>query len=207
MDTTFFNTIENDQRLPLIWKLLTSFMIDTDIKESMMVTKGDILFVVTRNSIVYEVNLDTIPGPDIYFLLDTSTKDGTQYIKINNIFKCEELDNYFNEYHNNLSNYKVISRETDLVNNEDFENFKNIKASMGVRFYKSKDPYVSFMFPIFTGFPKLAKNDNLSYTIYETFKSDNTLLLDMELFKKKINRVVHIRYRMLNIGAKYNKGE
>lgn len=98
-----------------------------------------------------------------------------------------------------IPNFELINTETDVQEIDSFKPFLELKAANGCKFYKIGQPGNISFFSIFAGFPKMNSGDRLNLYSYRTI--DPTVVINrMELYKKKINRVVDIYYRALNFG-------
>ena len=98
-----------------------------------------------------------------------------------------------------IPNCELINTETDVQEIDSFKPFLELKAANGCKFYKIGQPGNISFFSIFAGFPKMNSGDRLNLYSYRTI--DPTIVINrMELYKKKINRVIDIYYRALNFG-------
>ena len=194
-----------DQRLPVIKKLLTSFGISKeDLSFSMAALFPDnLLILIVRNTVVYSciVN-EVINGSPLYIDCANTTfaakasdpeDDKCQIIVDSNMINF--INSIRNTYINNINLFKLIDHKEDLANDESFKPFTSLKSSQGAKFYKNIEPGKNYMVPFFTNFPKLTSSDNMELNIYDYDQLHQ--IVQMNIFKKKINRIFTITYRIL----------
>ena len=199
--------VYKDQRFPRAKELLVSMLGKKDIENtSALVNQYNYLVCVVRETAIFICYLgDNIPfGNPIYidcestFALLADDPDSTKYIPILDIRKINQLNEYYVRY-TNTTNYTLIYHKDNMELEPDFAEFLSIKSTDGAKFYKgiSTDNCNKFMFPIFTGFPKLLKNDTLSLNVY---MMDNLhYMIEMDIFKMKIKGNIKLIYRVLNV--------
>ena len=85
-----------------------------------------------------------------------------------------------------------------VASDEKFEELLQLKASDGMKFYHmlGKDMN-TYLIPVFSGLPNLSKQDKLDIYLYDL--QNAYLLVDMRIFKKKLNREISVSYRILKL--------
>lgn len=182
-----------DVRAEEVRKLLTSFN-----KESLVLVIGNELTAIFDNSILYKMNLkiDTVDlrpvafkSSDLLGLENTNLLMYNQYIYE---FMIPMI---------NSSNIKIdlVASKDNLREDESFESLLSMKSDEGMKFYKlhSLDLSHYYMIPIFSGFPNINKNDTVSIQLFSSI--NNSLIVDMCIYKKKFNRDIHMIYKILDI--------
>ena len=103
------------------------------------------------------------------------------------------LENFYFNNHQLV----LVAKEDNMRSNPEFEELLNLKSAEGMKFYKIKslDFGREYLIPIFSGFPNMNKQDDISMEVYRTI--DNFLVVRMIISKKKIGRDVDMIFRIL----------
>ena len=115
---------------------------------------------------------------------------------INDVMLANRLISLENFYFNNHQ-LVLVAKEDNMRSNPEFEELLNLKSAEGMKFYKIKslDFGREYLIPIFSGFPNMNKQDDISMEVYRTI--DNFLVVRMIISKKKIGRDVDMIFRIL----------
>lgn len=198
---------EKDKRLPLLWQLLPSVLTLTDYEFCKVMIVDNIAHIVCRDTLFISIPLDTIPGPNIYIDLNESRPyiedpDGT-YRVITDYLTIDTMNRYYYEYYSGINDpmdtygKAIVYTCEDLNQKDEFQEFLSLKSAQGARFFTNTDPNNFFTLPIFTGFPKLNKADKLTLIVRQL--DYKYRMVEMIIYKKKINRTISIKYRLLNM--------
>ena len=199
--------VYKDQRFSRAKELLVSMLGKKDIENTLaFINQYNYLVCVVRETAIFMCYLgDNIPyGNPIYidcestFALLADDEDSTKYIPILDIRKINQLNEYYTRY-TNYSSYTLIYHKDNMESDPDFAEYLSVRSSDGAKFYKgiSIENNKKFMFPIFSGFPKLLKNDTLTLNVY---MMDNLhYMIEMDIYKMKIKSNIKLIYRVLNV--------
>ena len=218
-------TYVEDDRLSVIKKLAEATVILKDIQSSILYIGPDnVLFIICRDTVIYHMELvECMAGPELVidgdhtFAKDVVENDGrdpsikTKTMKISSFglednqgILCTDINTILNirnkiqMYYYNINSYRKIASETNLnKNDEDFMKLLELKADQGAGFYKCNTSPIPYMFPVFTGFPSVTKSDNVDLNVYNIDPLHN--MIELIIYKKKINKYLHIVYRTLII--------
>lgn len=163
-----------------------------------IVSKGYI-FIILFDTVIYRVFAKEIdPTLTFGFTEDDNVIIGDTY-KLNHkkvrvdISLCESTLTSIDLEENILA--KI---ENAKISDEAFEKYANIKADNGCMFYKligyNGNPYY---IPIITGFPKLAKNDDIDIIVYKNIKDPDSYLIREVIHKAKIKTDYDVFFRSL----------
>jgi hypothetical protein len=88
--------------------------------------------------------------------------------------------------------------ENAKISDENFEKYSNIKAENGCMFYKiigfdGKPYYI----PIMSGFPKLAKADDIDIIVYRNINNNDSYLIREIIHKAKLKCDYDVFFRTL----------
>lgn len=194
-----------DQRFSVARELLVSMLGQKDIENTIaFINEKNELICMVRETAIFICNLGNIaPGFPMYidceatFAIDPQCIDSSCYVPILDIRKINQMHDYYNRYIN--IKYPLIYHRDNMEMDEEFAEYLSAKSAEGAKFYKgiSLENNKQFMFPVFSGFPKLLKNDTLGLSV---FMMDNEhYMIEMDIFKKKIGRIISIVYRVLNV--------
>ena len=186
--------IDNDIRCEEVRKLLTSFSKDSYAR----VTYYSIDIMVD-STVIYKAMLKTPPInslPIIYI--------DTKFMIENNIpedklINCPWVEQNFLYIDSRINFGPKVAQYNDLRSDPEFERLMNLKADDGMKFYKIPgfDKNKVYMIPVFSGFPNLNKQDTASVDIYAN--DGISVIVDMTIYKKKLNRDIHMIYKVLDI--------
>jgi len=120
----------------------------------------------------------------------------SHYIPLEDIFIKNTIDRNLDLYRNH--NYPIILQKYAFSSTEEFDPFRSLKAANGAKMYKNiTDDNEFIAFPMFSGFPKLAKSDGMDLTVY---KQDNKYnLVEFTIYKKKVKRNINVLFRVMNL--------
>jgi len=163
-----------------------------------VVTKGYI-FIILFDTVIYRVFAKEL-DPDLIFGF---TEDDNEIIsnkyKLNNkrcrtdISLCESTLSSINVNDNILARIENVK-----MSDEEFSKFANIKAENGCMFYKligfNRRPYY---IPIITGFPKLAKADDMDIIVYKNINDPESYLVREIIHKSKLKCDYDVFFRTL----------
>lgn len=191
-----FKDIRNEE----VRKLLTSFP-----KESLVLVHQSVLFVFTNNAVLFEVPLKTNLG-DQYF---NDCAFLYNYREINDIEFTEDMilrQDVWQYMQNVISSLNIdkqfglLAHDENVRECEEFENLLGLKADKGRKFFKLNaiELNKTYKIPMFSGFPNINKQDTVGIDIYST-SQPNIVLIDMNIYKKKFNRNIHMKYKILDI--------
>ena len=108
------------------------------------------------------------------------------------------LDYVVDQYMNLIQSYQLINTADNVQDDILFQKYMEMKADDGCELYRIGQPGNMSFFSIFAGFPKMNKSDKLNLYSYRV--DEYSQINRMELFKKKVNRVVDIYYRAMDLG-------
>lgn len=93
----------------------------------------------------------------------------------------------------------LVAYDANIRQNEEFENLLSLKSDERLRYFKMPgiNPNDTFLIPMFAGFISLSKQDEMGMKVYAI--DDQFLLLEMDIFKKKINRNYSVCCRIMRI--------
>ena len=180
-----------DIRASEVKQLLSAFN-----KESYVVIKGDNVYILTDNSILYYFKLLTTDINILafqIFQLENYSEDILLYDPAIYNFVMDKAITITNISGNRIAEYE------DLRSNEEFESLISMKAAEGMKFFRLPslvDPGKSILIPIFSGFPKLSKPDKIGVI---ALKDDISVLIRFIIYKKKFNRNIDMYFRILDI--------
>lgn len=185
-----------DVRVPQAKKLIEGIVSKSDLaKSDIMITGDNTLVIIVRDTVMYTVKLNDVPClPSISFRYVDLTDEG-EYIPNNYLlYNISSLYNYYNS-----STLLKLASEPVLRGNDEFENLLNLKSSDGAEFFKINGSSIGecYFVPIFSGFPAINKADKIGIDIYDL--RDGHLLVNMNIFKKKINRDIKMYFRTINL--------
>lgn len=221
-------TYIEDDRIPVVKKILETVMTLTDIQASYILLGPDnILYAVCQDAVIYYLELnECIPGMEI--LIDGNTtfaKDiventdpniktktvkvssyglaDNQAIIITDLSILADIKSKVDLYYNTVKQFTPFASLHEAnKTDEEFKKLLEVKADQGARFYNSID----FSFPVFTGFPNVNKADLVDVNIYKYPPDPDTYsVMEYTVYKKKINKNLHIIYRTLNLQLQYRK--
>lgn len=97
------------------------------------------------------------------------------------------------------NNYQIVASDEDLRANEEFETLLNLKSDQGLKYFKlnGEKPNEIFLIPMFAGFIKLSKPDKIGIRVFDT--RDGFLIVEFNIFKKKINRSISLYCRIIKL--------
>ena len=178
-----------------------SMFYNTDV----LITGDGFVVIITDKTVMYTVPLKedvTSVGfvhPTIAFkykdIMDLNLEECNDYP--NDLFLSDDMYSLYCYYNNTLCRLP-IAHIADARGDEKFEELLQLKASDGMKFYHmlGKDMN-TYLIPVFSGLPNLSKQDKLDIYLYDL--QNAYLLVDMHIFKKKLNREISVRYRILKL--------
>ena len=196
-----------DQRFSVAKELLVTMLGKIDIQNTLaMINEKNDLICMVRETAIFICNLGNIaPGFPLYIdcestfsaIEDKVIEDNISFVPIKDIRKINSMNEYYNRYV--VFKYPLIFHRDNMELDEEFSSYLSAKSSEGAKFYKgiSLENNKKFMFPVFSGFPKLLKNDTISLNIYSM--SNTHYMIEMNIFKIKLKREIKLIYRVLNV--------
>lgn len=189
-----------DDRLPVIKRIITGIISKSDLKYSnAMITNDNNLVIVVRDTVFYKIQMNEllVGEPIAFYCGNFETLE--ENCCIHDLNLLESISRIYNLYIYQINVNNLVARDDNLKDNENFQNYLSLKAADGMRFYKLNGNNLNstFMIPVFSGFPNVSKSDKLGINVYTLI--DNHLLVEMVIFKKKINKEVKMYYRTINI--------
>jgi hypothetical protein len=99
----------------------------------------------------------------------------------------------------NIDNNNILAKiENARISDESFEKFTNIKATNGCMFYKLIGfDGIPYYIPIMSGFPKLAKSDDIDIIVYKNINDNDSYLIREIIHKKKLKCDYDVFFRTL----------
>lgn len=197
------NKYKTDDRLPQVKKILEGALSKTYLNNSsIMITIDNKIVVLVYDTTIYFVEFEypNLGLENIAFTFsDFNSFEEGKYI--NNELLLNKMNNLWNFYYNSLYNTELITKDEDLRSNPEFEKLLGLKSTDGARFFKL--PVLGkinhfCLIPVFSGFPNLNKNDRVGIEV-RRFEDKKYLLNHLIIYKKKINKNVHMIYRTLDI--------
>ena len=93
---------------------------------------------------------------------------------------------------------RIVAFNPDLRSDEKFEELLNLKADQGAKYYRmnTTDLSSTIFVPVFAGFPNINKQDKIGIKVYNI---DGNVIIELDIFKKKINRDIKIIYRTIGL--------
>ena len=189
-----------DDRLPVIKRIITGIISKSDLKYSnAMITNDNNLVIITRDTVFHKVQMNEllVGEPLAFYCGNFETLEENCCIHDFNLLNY--ISSIYNLYINQININTLVASDNNLKDNENFQYYLSLKASDGMRFYKLNGNNLNntFMIPIFSGFPNIAKSDKLGINVYSLI--DGYLLIEMIIFKKKINKEIKMYYKTINI--------
>ena len=197
--------IKKDIRLPQAKKLaeaIVSNKTDLDLT-GIYIDYNNIMAMFVRETVMYTVELVGFPPlPPIAFMYnDVKNLAEDEYI-CETITLFPILNNTFNTYMYWRSNNTKLAHDPDVRGIDEFEKLISMKAYEGLKFYKmfSENVNKCYFIPIFSRFPNINKADKAGISVYDL--EDGYLLIEMNIFKKKINKQINMFYRTVNLNGR-----
>jgi hypothetical protein len=178
-----------------------SAIIGNSIKDKdcrVVVSKGYI-FIILFDTVIYRVFAKEIDPELTFGFTEEDNEIISDRYKLNyrkskvDISLCESTINTID-----IDNNILAKIENARISDESFEKYASIKAENGCMFYKligyNGNPYY---IPIMTGFPKLAKADDMDIIVYKNINDDNSYLIREIIHKKKLKCDYDVFFRSL----------
>ena len=190
-----------DSRIEQVQKIVLALVTKGLLKYTdVLITENNICVIVLNKTQMFEVELHNIvePLPPIAFNADILSLDYNDIGVINNdILLYNDLINCYTAYKNIEATCEVVAEEKNLRSNEEFEKLLSLKSGDGLKFYNIIGNGRQYSIPMFSTFIKLNKQDTIDIKILDL--KDGYLVMQMNIFKKKINRNVNSFVRILDI--------
>lgn len=192
--------IDRDPRVPIIRKIISNIVSKTLFEfTNVLVTPDNTLVFTVLDTALYTFHLNNVPVLQPisfnYKLIEELQED--EYIQDNMLMmKLQKLY----EYYMNEKTYKpVVASDNELRGNEQFEELLKLKTDDGMKFFKMNGDALgsSYFVPVFTKFPSLNKADTIGINIMDLL--DGHLLVEMNIYKKKIGGILNMYYRTLDV--------
>lgn len=191
-----------DLRMVDVRKIISGAVAKRDLDFTTIYIKDNIVLFVVRDTILIVSQL--LPefcnnyGEICCRYKDICNLNDDEYIS--DYFLLKEMRNLFIYYISNINNYPILASDSDLRSDPEFESLLSLKSADGAKFYKLRDINYNkpYFIPIFSGFPNLNKPDTIGATIRDLTDHCH-LLVELDIFKKKIKRNIRIVYRTLDL--------
>ena len=191
-----------DLRMVDVRKIISGAVAKRDLDFTTIYIKDNIVLFVVRDTILIVSQL--LPefcnnyGEICCRYKDICNLNDDEYIS--DYFLLKEIRNLFIYYISNINNYPILASDSDLRSDPEFESLLSLKSADGAKFYKLRDINYNkpYFIPIFSGFPNLNKPDTIGATIRDLTDHCH-LLVELDIFKKKIKRNIRIVYRTLDL--------
>ena len=191
-----------DLRMVDVRKIISGAVAKRDLDFTTIYIKDNIVLFVVRDTILIVSQL--LPefcnnyGEICCRYKDICNLNDDEYIS--DYFLLKEMRNLFIYYISNIINYPILASDSDLRSDPEFESLLSVKSADGAKFYKLRDINYNkpYFIPIFSGFPNLNKPDTIGATIRDLTDHCH-LLVELDIFKKKIKRNIRIVYRTLDL--------
>ena len=181
-----------DIRAPEARKLLGSFD-----KNSYVIISGNLVIVLTDNSIIYTFKLKT----SIDYCRMAFQIISLEGVPEDSLIYDKSIEDFVDLRWNGIAtNGDIIANIEELRGNEEFERLIEMKAAEGMHYFKMPRidiPGRSVMIHIFSVFPKLSKPDKIGIRVIDD--KSGTLLVNFHIFKKNMNREIDMYFRILDI--------
>lgn len=203
-----FNIVKlKDPRVVIAKKIIYNLLSVSDARTSIiLITSANDMIMNVMDTILYCIHLKEFDGqpplPDIAFSYYPTWIDGSDIpLEDDEYIPLQDATKIYTNYNDYVLKTKMISPVAcmnSLRDNNTFEELLSLKAANGVRFFRmlGLDMRTYYMVPIMSGFPKLNKPDTIGITIYD---EGGYNIVEMNIFKKKINREYQMYYRSLKI--------
>lgn len=197
-----------DPRINQAIKLIPSIIRAADFPfAEFLITETNELAIMVLNSCLYVVKLDWVDMmPPIYFIInneiykETKTLDNA-LIFINDLYRFKNINSIFNIYTKKCTQDILAVNVENVQDNEVYSECINRKADSGAiitGFYSVKF-HKKFMVSFFNGFPSLNKQDTLGINIFIDPTDTSHPIVNMQIYKKKINKIYNLYYRSLGL--------
>ena len=191
-----------DLRMVDVRKVISGAVAKRDLDFTTIYIKDNIALFVVRDTILIVSQL--LPefcnnyGEICCRYKDICNLNDDEYI--GDYFLLKEMRNLFIYYISNINNYPILASDSDLRSDPEFESLLSLKSADGAKFYKLRDINYNkpYFIPVFSGFPNLNKPDTIGATIRDLMDHCH-LLVELDIFKKKIKRNIRIVYRTLDL--------
>lgn len=191
-----------DLRMVDVRKVISGAVAKRDLNFTTIYIKDNIALFVVRDTILIVSQL--LPefcnnyGEICCRYKDICNLNDDEYI--DDYFLLKETRNLFIYYINNINNYPILASDSNLRSDPEFESLLSLKSADGAKFYKLRDINYNkpYFIPVFSGFPNLNKPDTIGATIRDMMDYSH-LLVELDIFKKKLKRNIKIVYRTLDL--------
>ena len=191
-----------DLRMVDVRKVISGAVAKRDLDFTTIYIKDNIALFVVRDTILIVSQL--LPefcnnyGEICCRYKDICNLNDDEYI--DDYFLLKETRNLFIYYINNINNYTILASDSNLRSDPEFESLLSLKSADGAKFYKLRDVNYNkpYFIPVFSGFPNLNKPDTIGATIRDMMDYSH-LLVELDIFKKKLKRNIKIVYRTLDL--------
>ena len=168
-------------------------------KDCRVVVSKGYIFIILFDTVIYRVFAKEIDPEFTFGFTEEDNEIISNRYKLNyrkskvDISLCESTINTID-----IDNNILAKIENVRISDESFEKYASIKAENGCMFYKligyNGNPYY---IPIMTGFPKLAKADDMDIIVYKNINDDNSYLIREIIHKKKLKCDYDVFFRSL----------
>lgn len=186
----------DDIRIEQAKKIIEAMVTKSLYEYTDVLLKKDKVIAVVNKTLLLEIQLKGVVEeyPDVGFKFVPGDIPITPDNFIANI-----IDDYSQKYDYIRSYKPIVARDDCLRDNDEFEKLLSLKSEQGMKYYKMPgiNLHETYCVPMFSGFINASKQDKIGITIYDI--QDGFLLLEINEFKKKINRDVKIYCRIIKI--------
>ena len=188
-----------DPRIEQVRKIVETMVSKKLFWRTNVLVEGNKVIIVVDDTVLFMALLKGVE-PNIYPTISFNYASIYEFENpnecINDVMLANRLISLENFYFNNHQ-LVLVAKEDNMRSNPEFEELLNLKSAEGMKFYKIKSLDFSreYLIPIFSGFPNMNKQDDISMEVYRTI--DNFLVVRMIISKKKIGRNVDMIFRIL----------
>ena len=188
-----------DPRIEQVRKIVETMVSKKLFWRTNVLVEGNKVIIVVDDTVLFMALLKGVE-PNIYPTISFNYASIYEFENpnecINDVMLANRLISLENFYFNNHQ-LVLVAKEDNMRSNPEFEELLNLKSAEGMKFYKIKslDFGREYLIPIFSGFPNMNKQDDISMEVYRTI--DNFLVVRMIISKKKIGRDVDMIFRIL----------
>lgn len=199
-----------DPRLDQIQKIIESLVSKTLLYSvNCLVTEYNKLIFTVDNTLLYEIDLKNENNYPMFafkysdFIRELSNYEQVDFningFNMHDLYLQSNMIYLYNSYKNLLESTPIVAINNDLKNTESFESYLNIKADDGMKYYRlmGTDCIHQYMIPVFTGFPNISSKDTLGIKVHDL--NDGFLLVNYNIYKKKISRDINVIFRIINL--------
>lgn len=195
--------MQSQELMEYISKIIKSVSRFTSLKLEGAIQNSALIFIID-DSLLYHVDL--LGKIDSSIVLGFESVPVISQTETGALVTETKLVESQNAYYKVFTKYTLLNQECIAIVFDDpiiledqiFAEKSAIKASDGCEFYQAKTLNGVITIPIFSGLPLLSKGDKVGLSIYNA-NIPNQYILRYQVFKKKLNTICSIYYRILNL--------